>query len=237
LAKFVRPAEAGFFWRAKPADSMMKPNAFEALGSIDSAICGPVRARSAQKTRITRRLVAVVAAMFLFVDSAAAVPQHSRPSAEQVAAAIERWFAQQDNYQPGDLITRSQVRDVLSKLADAGAKVPAASKIAELALDDNSTLVRKLSTNAGRKFMRRIAQDPGGFANLDRLSRTSGGEKVVQELIDYKDGDKLIEYMATRNGRNMMANVPGASDPNRPTGRIYTVDDLIDVVTTAWQSQ
>lgn len=215
----------------------MKPFAFEAYGCKDSAICGPVRAGNSQNIQITRRLFGIVAATLLMVDFAVAAPRENRPTADQLAAAIERWFDAQDDYEPGDLITRSRVKGVLSKLADAGAKVPDADKIAELALDDSSFIVRELSTTHGRKFMRNLAKDPGGFARLDRLSKTSGGEKVVRELVDYKGGDKLIEYMASKGGRSMMSDVPGASDFNKPTGRIYTVDDLIAVVEAAWTTR
>lgn len=216
---------------------MKKPIAFEAYGCKDSAICGPVRAGSIQNIQITRRFFGIVAASFLMVDFALAAPRDNRLSADQLAAAIERWFAAQDNFEPGDLITRSQVKDVLSKLADAGAKVPDAEKITELALDDSSFIVRELSTTSGRKFMRNLAKDPGGFARLDRLAKISGGEKLVRDLVNDKGGDKLIEYMATKGGRKMMSDVPGATDFNKPTGRIYTVDDLQAAVEAAWTSR
>lgn len=216
---------------------MKKPIAFEAFDHTDSAICGPVRAGTRQNTQIIRRLLAIVTAAFLMVDFAVAAPRDNQPTADQLTRAIDRWFAAQDNYEPGDLITRSQVSAVLGKLADAGAKIPDAEKIADLALDDNSALIRQLSTPAGRKFMRRLANDPGAFANLDRFSRAQGGEHIIGQLIGEKGGDKLIEYMALPGGRKMLASVPGAGDPNKPTGRIYTVDDLNAAVAAAWTSR
>ena len=52
-----------------------------------------------------------------------------------------------------------------------------------------------------------------------------------------KDGDKMIEYLATtKGGKNMssmMAQARGGVDLNKPTGRIYTADDLVAVLTDA----
>jgi hypothetical protein len=216
---------------------MKKPFAFEAYGCKDSAIYGPVRAGGAHFIRIVSRLFATLAYLVILTDFATAAPQAGRPDLGTVTQAIERWFDAQDDYEPGDLITRSQVKTVLAKLADAGAAVPSSEKIAELALDDSSFIVRELSTTSGRKFMRNLAKDPGAFARLDRLTKVSGGEKLIRDLARDKGGDKLIEYMATKGGRSMMSDVPGATDFNKPTGRIYTVDDLIAAVESAWMTR
>ena len=49
-----------------------------------------------------------------------------------------------------------------------------------------------------------------------------------------KGGDEFIEYLATTNsGRNlgqMMAGTKRGTNLNKPTGRIYTADDLLAVL-------
>ena len=159
-----------------------------------------------------------------------AAPQTAKPEFAAVASAIEAWFGAQPDYQPGDLITRSQIETVLAKLDAAGVKVPDAGSIAKLGLANDSFLVRELTTPAGRKFMRRLARSPGTFAHLDRLSTIPRGEKLIRDLIRDKGGDKLIEYLATTKGGqkmgHMMAAVPGGGDLNQPTSRIYTVADF-----------
>ena len=162
------------------------------------------------------------------------------PDIGSVTRAVEAHFASIPDYQPGDLIKRSQIEQVLTKLNDAGAPVPGADKIAERSLADDSFLVTQLASGDGQRFMRRLARIPGAFAHLDRLSSISRGEQLVRDLIHDKGGDKLIEYMATtRGGRKlgrMMAAVPDGSDLSKPTGRIYTVADLVAALKTAYSS-
>ena len=178
-------------------------------------------------------------ALFLLAGFSQAAPRTATPDIGTVTRAVEAYFASQPDYEPGDLITRSQIEKVFSKLDDAGAAVPHAEQIAERGLDDSSFVVRELSTAAGRKFMRKLAQNPGTFAHLDRLSTIPRGEKLIRDLVRDKDGDKLIEYLATTKGGhkmgNMMAAVPEGSDLNKPTGRIYTVADLVAALKTAWE--
>jgi hypothetical protein len=174
----------------------------------------------------------------MWTSFAGAAPQPASQDVGSVLRAVERYFAAIPDYQNGDLVTRSQIERLLTKLDDAGAAVPGADKIAERALDDNSFVARELSTSAGRKFMRRLARKPGTFAHVDRLSSLPGGEKLIRDLIRDKDGDKLIEYLATTKGGqtmgSMMAGVRRDADLNKPTGRIYTVADLLDALNAAY---
>jgi hypothetical protein len=166
----------------------------------------------------------------LLTGDCGAAPQSATPDFPAVAHAIEGWFAAQEDYQPGDVITRAQVERVLKKLDDAGVHVPNAKAIAELALANDSSLVRELTTSNGKKFMRKLARNPGTFGRLDRLSTLPRGDKIISDLIREKDGDKMIEYMATTKGGQkmggMMSGVSGGLDLNKPTGRIYTLADF-----------
>jgi hypothetical protein len=100
-----------------------------------------------------------------------------------------------------------------------------------MGLADNSFLIRELSSPAGRKFMRKISRQPGVYARLDRLSTISNGQKTVRDLIRQPGGDELLTYLAsTKGGKNLgrsMAATHNGVDLNKPTGRIYTVNDLI----------
>jgi hypothetical protein len=216
----------------------MKPIEFDAIGCKDAAIRGPVRALSPQIVEVPLRLLAFVTALILLAGFTQAAPRTATPDIGTVTRAVEAYFASQPNYEPGDLITRSQIADVLATLDNAGAPVPNAEKIAQRGLDDSSFVVRELSTPAGRKFMRKLAQNPGTFAHLDRLSTIPRGETLIRDLLRDKGGDKLIEYLATTKGGHkmgrMMAAVPEGGDLNKPTGRIYTVADLVAALKTAW---
>jgi hypothetical protein len=192
----------------------------------DPAIAEPVRASLRKKCFV---LMAFSVTMLLTGKTVAA-PQASPPDFPTIAHAIESWFAAQEDYQPGDIITRAQVEIVLKKLDDAGVHVPDARAITELALANDSFMVRELTTANGRKFMRKLARNPGTFGRLDRLSALPRGEKIISDLVREKDGDKMIEYLATTKGGQkmggMMAGVSGGADLNKPTGRIYTLSDF-----------
>jgi hypothetical protein len=158
-----------------------------------------------------------------------------------VSQAIASYFASLPNYQPGDLISRSQIERVLAMLNEAGAPVPQASEIADRGLADNSFMVQGLSSPTGKAFLRKLARDPGAFTHLDRLSSIPGGEKLIRDLIADRDGDKMIQYLATtKGGQNMgrmMAGINGGIDLNKPTHRIYTVDELIEAINVAYASR
>jgi hypothetical protein len=145
--------------------------------------------------------------------------------------ALVGHFASLDNYQPGDLLCQSQIEAGLDSVRNAGWEVKQAPRIVALGLADNSFLVRELSTARGRTFMRKIARYPGAYARLDRLSSVSRGESLVRDLIRQRDGDKLIEYLATTKGGHhlggMLAGAQQGADLNKPTGRIYTAEDLL----------
>ena len=86
--------------------------------------------------------------------------------------------------------------------------------------------------------MRNLATTPGSFASLDQLSSISGGEQLIRDLIRDPGGDKLIEYLVTTKGGHnlgrMMTAVPNGENLNAPTGRIYTVDELVTAINAAY---
>jgi hypothetical protein len=173
--------------------------------------------------------------------SRSAVVQEKAIDFTEVAKAVDAWFAVDRDYQPGDLIRQSQVAGALEAVEVAGWKVPNGSVLVTRALADNSFLARELSTPAGRKFMRKIAQQPGGYSRLDRLSSIDRGERIVRDLVRAKNGAEFIAYLATtRGGRNlghMLAGAKHGADLNKPTGRIYTASDLLFALETEFQAQ
>jgi hypothetical protein len=196
----------------------------------DAAISEPVRANQSRNPLAPAvRCFALIVAM-LWTAFGVAAPQSGSPDFPTISRAVERWFEGQPDYQPGDLITRDQVATVLKKLDAAGVHVADATAIAQLALANDSFLVRELTTPAGRKFMRKLARDSGAFPRLDRLSEIPRGQKTISDLVHEKDGDKMIEYLTTTKGGqkmgSMMGAVAGGVDLNKPTGRIYTVEDF-----------
>lgn len=201
----------------------------------DRLYVGTVRAAAAINAAL--RWQFALAAVIVSVSLAAGVASAQRPATDKSVmayTAVEEHFASLPDYEPGDLVTRSQVAKALAKAADAGAAVPNSERILAATLPDNSFLAKELSTPAGRKFMRKVARHSGAYSRLDRLSSISRGQTVVRDLIRSAEGDKFIEYLTTtRGGRKLGSNLAGArqgADLNEPTGRIYTADDLLAAI-------
>jgi hypothetical protein len=180
-------------------------------------------------------ILSIALAVYMTGRVAAAQQSAKTPDDRVLANAVESYFASLPGYKKGDLITRSQIEKAIAKLEAAGVKVPDASAIAKLGLADDSFLVRELSTTQGKKFMRELAKDPSTFERLDRLSTIPRGQTLIRQLVREKGGDDLIVYLATtQGGKNMgsmMAQARGGVNLNKPTDRIYTVDDLVAELT------
>jgi hypothetical protein len=87
--------------------------------------------------------------------------------------------------------------------------------------------------------MRRVGGQPGGYSRLDRLSTIAGGQQLIRDLIRQKDGDQFIAYLATTSGGHhlgsMAANTRNGVNLNKPTGRIYTTDDLLVALKASYE--
>ena len=130
-------------------------------------------------------------------------PRHGTqpPDDRAVAKVVDTYFASQPGYQKGDLITRSQIEKVVAKLADAMAgRFPIRAQIVE------TWVGRRFVSGARAVDARRAevhAEDraaSGALFTLDRLSTIPRGQTLVRDLIRQKDGDKMIEYLATTKG-------------------------------------
>jgi hypothetical protein len=166
--------------------------------------------------------------------SAASAHAEEPPDFPAVAGAALAYFNALPGYQPGDLVSQSQVEGALEAVAATGWDVPNGPAIVELALGDNSFLVTELSKPKGKKFMRKVARHKGGYQRLDGLSRIANGKDAVRILIRDPGGDKMIEYMATTEGGHELGNMMGGAkhgvNLNKPSGRIYTADELVGVL-------
>jgi len=195
----------------------------------------------AANSLLVRAGILIFCLLAVFFCSAAQADASSPPSFENVVRALTAYFESLPDFRRRDLLNQSHVEAALAAVADTGWDVPNANKIVELALPDNSFLVGELSTPDGKKFMRKIAENPGTYSRLDRLSQLSQGQQFVSQLVGDVGGDVLITYLATTNGgRNlgqMMGGTPNGTDLNLPTGRIYTADDLLAVLKKAYAKE
>jgi hypothetical protein len=179
--------------------------------------------------RVVALQAVAMTGMFLASTAVADVPP--RPEFAKVAQAVGQYFDSQPDQQRSDLICQRQVRAALAQVDAAGWKVPDQNKLLAKVLADNSFIIRELSTPAGRKFMRKLAQHVGTYSRLDQLSTLQNGQETIRSLIQTPQGDDFITYLATTSGGKtlgkMMAGTQGGVDLNKPTGRIYTSDELL----------
>jgi hypothetical protein len=186
------------------------------------------------------RAIALAAFVGAFLAPIATASAAKLPTFDKVVQTMTAYFQSQPDYQAGDLLNQSQAAGALEAIAATGWEVPNADRIVSLALADNSFLVTQLATPKGKQFMRKIAKTPGTYSRLDRLSQISRGHSAVRTLIRDPGGDTMLAYMATTpGGKNlgaMMAGTPKGTNLNKPTGRIYTADDLLAVVEQAYKA-
>lgn len=195
----------------------------------------------ATTARAVRATVLIFCIVAVFFCSSAQADATSPPPFEKVVAALTAYFESQPDFQRRDLLNQGHVEAALEAVATAGWEVPNTKKIVQLALPENSFLVGELATPDGKKFMRKISQNPGTYSRLDRLSQLNHGQQIVSQLLGDVGGDTFITYLATTNsGHNvgqMMAGTPNGTDLNLPTGRIYTADDLLAVLKRAYAKE
>jgi hypothetical protein len=197
---------------------------------LDRIVAEMVRLRTKLRRSLVGPLLCLVMPLYL-VPAASAVPP-AKPDFDKVSQTVIAYFQSQPDHQRGDLISQRDVKAALAQISEIGWDVPSQEKIVNRVLADSSFLIRELSTPDGRKFMRKLSGQPGTYTRLDRLSTISNGQDTIRTLIHDPGGQDLIIYMATTAGGKklgkMMAGTQGGVDLNKPTGRIYTADQLIE---------
>lgn len=152
-------------------------------------------------------------------------------NAGQLVAILTATLERDPQYQPGDLISRSQVSACLADLHKRGWVLDDPKPLLEAALPDDDFLLRQLKDNKGREFLKKIQQTPGSIDRLDRLARMPHGQTNVRDLIHkVPNGYEWINAMGTTaHGRRLAKTMENASTGKHftePTHRVYTVDAL-----------
>ena len=156
------------------------------------------------------------------------------PKFSQIEAVIKLHFDEIRGFRYDGIIVQSEVAPLFNKLKKAGWNISKDDRqaILDRVLPDDSFLAKELRTPAGKKFAADIFKYPDGFDRLDRLSRMPQGRDTVDRLIRGPGGYKMIQYMTTApGGKNLgkqLSDTPKGGNFNRPTGRIYTAQMLLD---------
>jgi hypothetical protein len=174
--------------------------------------------------------------------------QQAMPSGQAAVngfAKIEKlvweFFESREDFHEANLITREDVEPLPKRLASAGLNLKKPDDLFKLLLTKTDFLYVELNTNAGKQFMQSIADLPNGYDRLDRLSRLPRGKQTVRDLIRGPGGEKMIEYMTTAAGGKelgkQLSQTPNGAKFNAPTGRIYTVSDLLGYLKKQYDAQ
>ncbi|MBI3465787.1 MAG: hypothetical protein HY000_22450 [Planctomycetes bacterium] len=145
---------------------------------------------------------------------------------------MRKHFTDARGFEKSDLISRSQAEPVFNKLAELGWAVADKAAILSALPADSDLIVKELRSPQGRKFMRSIASYPDAYDRLDKLSQLPEGKSSIRTLIKGPGGNKLLDFLTSSTGRpqagELLAHSPEGHDFNRATGRLYTLDALVE---------
>ena len=183
----------------------------------------------------SRQKIRLVLICFLGGVAAFAEPATSFGGTLLKFGAIERivdqHFADNSDYDKGDIISRSQVKLLVKKLRIAGWYVSPEYGIIKSVLPDTNYLVRQLRSSAGERFMSSVSDFPIVFDRLDRLVAYAEGRQLVRGLLQGKAGEDVRRHLTAADGGKQLikklSRVPQDLDLDKPTGRIYTEAALI----------
>ncbi len=184
-------------------------------------------------TDSTARLV-VAAVLFVAVQpSTCGAATKGAPLADwsTFRAVAVRQLAMTPGYKSGDLITAPNVEPIFDQFRRMGWVIKESRAIGHELLKDKDFIARKLHTKQGRKFMRRIAKYPNAYDRLYRLGGLSNGRATVSDLVAEPGGHEMIEYLTSEKGGTnlgkMLSKTPKGKGFNKPTGRIFTEQQLL----------
>ncbi|HUT10697.1 MAG TPA: hypothetical protein VMY42_09385 [Thermoguttaceae bacterium] len=186
-----------------------------------------------------RLLVAIVcggAAIWCAGGAGSATQDKSVPPFDEIRLAVLEHFESMPDYRPGDIITRSEVERLFARLKRIGFVPADGVTILEKVPSESDFMVRQLRTPAGREFMQEISPHPGVYDRLERLAGLRRGKDTVAELIRRgPKGAEVIAYFATdpdgiKASKLMSTPTKGGKDYGKSTGRIYTVNALLEAL-------
>ncbi|MBN2476773.1 MAG: hypothetical protein JXB62_19340 [Pirellulales bacterium] len=185
------------------------------------------------KSRTIGRVTLALAAAWCAAGACDANEEKPLPPFEDIRETVSRHFSMLPDYQPGDILAQSEVEPLFVQLDRMGWSVADSKTLVNRVPPDGDFLVRQLRTPEGRKFMRQISPYPGAYDSLDRMRWLPNGQRTVYNLIHQSDrGGDVIKYLRTtedgKRAERLMGEKPTSPDYNKPTGRIYTAEMLLD---------
>lgn len=178
----------------------------------------------------TLRHLLPLSACVLTASFALAAAPSTPIAGRDVKSIVTDYFSTVKGHTAGDLITRKQVREVLDRVEKEQGKLPERAKLEQRTLVEDSFLAEQFHSTSGKKFMRQISSMPLGYDQIDRMAQLPQGRSTVERLVRGPDGYKLLEYMTQAKGGKDLAKMlskDGGGNFSKPTGKIYTAEQLV----------
>lgn len=168
-----------------------------------------------------------------------------KPQWIQLRKVVDKYFAEQRGRSATDVLTSSEARATLDLLTKAGWKPKDSAKLQARVLGDGDFLVRELKSKEGRKFLAATSSEGLVYDRLDRLTKYSGGDRLVTSIINLPNGPAFMRPKPTPGFGTLMDLLPKEAsgktpvDPqfNKPTGKIYTAAQWIKELESAYQAE
>lgn len=160
----------------------------------------------------------------------------AEPNTARLKGLVEQTLKKNPYYSPGYLISRRDVETLFAQLlAEGVTSTEDQEDLSESVLSDNSFLVGRLKTPAGRAFMKKIASDPTVYDRLERLSWNPDGRQLIDSFLKAKDGAAQLQQLKTgaqlaKLSKRLAADA-STEDFALPTSRCHTAEELVAKLT------
>ena len=190
----------------------------------------------------------VIAALALSFGEAAALAappasKAGRPAWSDVKKTVSDFFAAQPGFDPASLITQEQAKAALDAVEKLGWKPKDGDEILKKIPSASDPLVRTLSTPSGKKLLRQTSSYSLVYDRLDRTIQLPGGPALLETITKLPDGAKYLQTKPTPGFKNLAqllpkranGQSPAGVDYDKPTGRIYTLAQLLTALEASYK--
>lgn len=178
-----------------------------------------------------RRLAGLFVIVVTCGPLAAAAAERPLPSPSAIRTLVVQHLATLRDYQPGDLLSQSEVAPILDILREQGIAAADHESTFDAFLPESAYLVFEMRSKHGREFMRKVSHLPMVYDRLERLTWVSQGKTTLRKLTTSSDGVKQVEFLCSDKGaqefEKLLAADPRGRNFHLPTGHIYTADQLL----------
>ncbi len=166
-----------------------------------------------------------------FIAKIAIAEQDSSSQQQKVVSETARLYLESNNgYQPGDLITESQIEELQHYLRKSLGKSPATHRgLLNRTLKDTAPLSRFFYREQGNQVLRSAAEKLGGYVKLEALSLEQKGRQALQRAISTGSEAEIVT-MVEASRQNSSEKPTSEQKKTSPYHLrvIYTLEDFLE---------